>query len=71
MKITLFENDGCFGLDFSAESMADAALLTRFGMNRTSEIRSSGVQANRDGTFAGHMIFGKSKRANNEIPKRR
>jgi len=71
MQITLTEHDGCFAVDFTAQNMADAALLTRFGMNRTQEIRTAGVQVNRDGTFTGHLIFGKSKRANNNIPKRR
>jgi len=71
MKITLAEHDGCFAFNLEAETTADAALLVRFGMNRTEEIRSAGVQANRDGTFSGHLVFAKSKRANNDIPKRR
>jgi hypothetical protein len=71
MKITLEEHDGCFAFDMQAETTAEAALLVRFGMNRTNEIRTAGVQANRDGTFTGNLIFGKHKHANNDIPKRR
>jgi hypothetical protein len=71
MKISLIEYEGCFSLDFNAETMADAALLTRFGMNRTNEIQTAGTQANRDGTFTGHLILKKSKRADSNIPKRK
>lgn len=71
MKITLAEHEGCFAFDLEAESTADAALLVRFGMNRTDTIATAGVQANQNGTFTGHLVFAKSKRANNDIPKRR
>lgn len=71
MKILMSEHPGCFALDFEAETMAEAALLVRFGMNRTSQITSHGVAVAHDGSFAGHLVFAKSKRAANVIPARR
>lgn len=33
MKITFSENEGCFGFELTAETLADAALLARAAMN--------------------------------------
>ncbi len=71
MKITLHENDGCFAFGLEAETLVDAALLTRFGTNYTDEIRSGGIIANRDGKFTGHFVIGKHKRADGYVQKRR
>lgn len=71
MKITLKEWEGCFGFDLEAESMQDAALLVRMGMNATKEIRHISATANQDGTFHGSLVLGKHKSANNDIPRRK
>ena len=70
MKIEFSEHDGCFAVDMSAETMEEAAKLARFGMNRTSEIRHCSAYVSAQGEFSASIIFGKSKRANNDIPKR-
>jgi len=71
MKITLTEHDGCFNLDFEAENLADAALLVRFGMNRTKEVQNGHTVANANGTITGYVNFGKNKRNNNYVPRQR
>lgn len=70
MKITAKEHDGCFSFDISAETLAEAALLVRFGMNRT-KLRTSDSNARADGTFDASLVFGKSRRADSDVPKRR
>lgn len=71
MKISLTEYDGSFSFDMTAETMADAALLTRFGMNSTKEIRYDSASANQNGTFEAGLVIAKIKRATNIIPKRK
>ena len=71
MKITLRENDGCFAFSLTAETMEDAALLIRFGTNRTDKINSASAIANADGSFSGHLVIGKHKRADGYVQRRR
>lgn len=61
MKITMRENEGCFAFEMQAETMADAALLTRFSTNVTDEVRSAGSYAHNDGTFSGAVVLGKRR----------
>jgi hypothetical protein len=70
MKATLVEEAGCFGINFLPETMADAALLVRFGTNATNEIRSLATCANGDGTFNTFIVFGKHRKANFAVPRR-
>lgn len=69
MKIQLHENDGCFSLVLDAENMTEAALLVRFGMNRTDKINSAASEAFQDGRFSSFLVFAKNKRAGSQIPK--
>ncbi len=71
MKITLKENDGCFAFGLTAETLEDAALLVRFGTNRTDQINSAEIIAHEDGSFSGHLVIGKNKRASGYIQRRR
>ncbi len=71
MKVQFIETDGCFSIDLTAETMQEAAALVRFGMNRTDEIRHGSTIASREGEFSTAVVFGKNKRANNDVPKRR
>ena len=71
MKVTFIEHDGCFSVELRAETMTDAAQLTRFGMNRTEEIRSCHSYAQSNGEFFASIVLGKSKRANNDVPRRK
>jgi hypothetical protein len=71
MKITMTEHDGCFSFDMIAETMEDAALLVRFGVNHTKEFRHVGVVANRGGDFQAAVVIAARKDNNNLIPKAR
>lgn len=71
MKITLTEWDGCFGFEMEAETLADAALLTRFALNATNEIRSLDTLAHQAGQFTGSLVLGKHKHADGYVQKRR
>lgn len=71
MKATFIEYDGCFGIEFHAETMAEAATLVRFGANRTDELRVCSADVSREGNFTAAIVFKKSKRANSDVPKRK
>lgn len=71
MKVTLIENDGCFAINLVAENMEEAAKLVRFGMNRTDEIRSASTSVYGAGGFESHLVFGKHKRSDSSVPKRK
>lgn len=71
MKITLIEHEQCFGFEMEAETMADAALLTRFALNATHEIRSLDTLAHQSGEFTGSLVLGKHKRHSGYVQKRR
>jgi len=70
MKIIVTEFDRCFGFELTAENMAEAATLVRFGMNRT-EIRVCNASVCKDGMFGAHLVFGKSRRSDSAVPKRK
>ncbi len=71
MKITFTEYDGCFCFDLEAETMADAATLTRFGMNHKAEIRAAATNVLKDGKFEAGVVIPKHKHANSDVPKRK
>lgn len=70
MKAFLNEYEGCFSLDLTAETMAEAATLVRMGMNRKAELRRCVANARQDGTFDAYITFGKRRDANSDIPHR-
>lgn len=71
MKIQFSEHEGCFAIDLEAENMTEAAALVRFGLNRTDKLNHVSARVNQNGTFTGTVIFAKSKRANNDVPRRK
>jgi len=71
MKFELIEEEGCFAINMTAETMAEAAQLVRFGMNSTQELRSMGASARTDGEFQGWTVFAKHRRASEYVPKRK
>lgn len=71
MKITMLENEGCFVFNMEAETMQDAALLTRYSINVTNEVRSASAAAYSDGNFLGHCVLGKRKQASTTIARAR
>lgn len=70
MKIEIHENEKTFGLNMTAETVQDAALLVRFGMNATKKFYSSS-SAHKDGVFLGHIVITKHHRAESHIIKRK
>jgi hypothetical protein len=71
MKINFTEHECCFAFDLEAETMADAATLTRFGMNRTDNIRHASTNVSKEGKFESGLVIAKNKRANSDVPKRK
>jgi hypothetical protein len=67
MKATLTENEGSFWIEFEAENVADAALLVRFRIGATKEIRSRMMIAQPTGLIDGSVVFGKAKNRVGEI----
>lgn len=53
-------------MDLTPESIAEAAMLVRFGMNHTSEIRYAGTTAYKDG-FEASIVIGKKQRATSMV----
>ena len=62
MKVTMNEHESCFSIDLEAETMEDASMLVRFGMNSTKELKYSAANSYKDGTFYGSVTIGKRKR---------
>jgi hypothetical protein len=60
MKLTAGEYRGCFAFELEPESIAEAALLTRFALNSTKELRAAQTFANEDG-FRTSIVIGKLK----------
>ena len=67
MKITMRENPESFTFDFVPESAADAALLTRFVLNRTKEVKNAQFVARRDLTIDAWLELGKRKNDTGEV----
>lgn len=71
MKVKFAENDGCFAITMTAETVEDMTALVRFGMNRTDKINSASTNVFVDGAISSHLVFAKSKRANSDVPRRK
>lgn len=62
MKITISEYENVFSFDLTPETLAEAALLVRLGMNALKEVAYISTNVNQDGTIYGAMSVKKSKR---------
>ena len=62
MKYNLVEYPYVFSLTIEAETVAEAALLVRLGLNATTHIRSVNVGACADGAVTGWVNFGKQRK---------
>jgi hypothetical protein len=67
MKISFHEYNEAFSVQLEAENMADAAKLTRFGLNATKERIYMNTQVNSDNTFSAYISLGKRKRRQSTI----
>lgn len=70
MRITLTEMDGCFSFDLEAETIQDAALLTRFSVNRSKEVRHAEAIVTSTGGFEASVVIGKIKKSTSAIPQK-
>lgn len=70
MKIEAAEHQNCFLFTLTAESIEDAALLVRFGLNRTKELKYASAQASEEGKFTGDICFGKKKNWTSNIERK-
>jgi hypothetical protein len=70
MKVTLTEHEGCFDIELVPETMQEVSQCVRFGMNRTA-VRSVNTHVFRDAEVRTNIVFGKSKRADSNVPKRK
>jgi hypothetical protein len=59
MKVNVGENAGSFVLNFTPETVEETALLVRFKINATKEIKSMGFGAFKDGTISSYLVLGK------------
>lgn len=66
MKIQFNEYDSVFSLDLTAETLEDAALLVRFGLNTTNKINYKAAYVSGPGFFAS-LSLPKTKRSRNTV----
>lgn len=70
MQISLEERNENFTFVMVAETVADAALLARFELNRVTKSIYTGCEAWRDGSVRGIVSFGRRKRFSSRIQRR-
>ncbi len=67
MKLEFNEHQGCFEFSMTPETLEDCAMLARFALNCTKEVRSIGATAYRDKSMAGHLVLGKRRNETGDI----
>ena len=70
MRFEIKEYGASFVIECTANTIQDAALLTRMGMNGKKEVRYE-TNVYQDGTFTSWISIHKNRRAKSEVPKRR
>lgn len=85
MKVLIQEHEGCFSIDLNAETLGEAALLTRMGVDARERINhlatyvqkgegangnASDVVGKKDELFAFNCTLAKAKKANSYMPRR-
>jgi len=63
MKVKMHDNDDRFSFELEAETIAEAAMLVRFGLNATKELKNTYTTVYRDGTFQTWIAIGKKKQS--------
>ncbi len=71
MKAELVEWDDSFDVELEAETLEEAALVTRFGINSKKELLSLYAAVLDKGPFTANITFRKRIRACGRIPKAR
>jgi hypothetical protein len=67
MKFSMLEHDATFDIQMQAETLEDAATLTRMGLNVTKEPVDLTVTAFKGGQFSARLSFTKRKNASGRI----
>lgn len=67
MKLTITEYNDDFTFDLTPETMAEAALLVRLGMNAIKTVKYVSTNANQDGAIYGSVAIAKSKRPVSQV----
>jgi hypothetical protein len=67
VKVVLYECERSFGMEFTPETMQDAALLVRFALNATKDVRGIDTVASSDGVFTGYVVLGKRKNSDGSV----
>ena len=63
MKVKMHDNDDRFSFELEPETIAEAAMLVRFGLNATKELKNTDTTAYRDGTFQTWIAIGQKKQS--------
>jgi hypothetical protein len=61
VKVSVTEHEGCFEVELNPESIEDATLLVRMGLNVTKEVRTSMAYAPKNSTVSYTCVLGKRK----------
>ena len=69
MKVNVNEHGGCFSINLEPETIAEAALLIRLGINGTKEVRSLSAYASGDNTISACVVIGKHKKPSSQVAK--
>ena len=68
LRITIGDK---YGPAMEITDQAEAALLVRFGMNATTELRSRGTSVHRDNAIDAQIVIGKRVNSISSVPKAR
>ena len=71
MKALLTEYEFCFGIELAAETMEEAALMVRFGINTKQELRTKSAYVHPEGKFALSVVIPKIKKPTVIVPTKR
>ena len=69
MKVTLSDHGTCFEVFLEAETMEEAAAITRFQVNHTKELRGVYAYTTKSGSFQSSVVIGKVKNPSESIPR--
>ncbi len=67
MKATFSEYEFAVFIELEAETLEEAVLLARFGINKTKDTTSVGAYANKGGTMTAHVGIRKRKKSSSKI----
>lgn len=71
MKVEINEYDHSFDFAFTPETIAEAALLVRMGMNANKDVVYVSTTVSRDGTIDGSLVLRKTKRPKVQVGRGR